>query len=312
MQNFASWLGGIGAVLLATLSPAAADSCRLKQLASVEAELDPADKLMIHTRVDDQPTLMQLDTGAAVSVMFQYAVDRWGLSHSPARALAAGSDGIRLAEITTVPSLALGNLVSEGTRFPISPMDESRTANAAGLFGADYLRNYDVEIDLADRKVNLFSQDHCKGKVVYWANEYNATDVRIDASGWIKLYVELDGTSIEALLDTGADANFLDLRAAHNRFGLSPDSPDMVPGTAVIGAGGGAVPGYRHIFKSLKLGDLTIQNPRFTVVPSAEGVCLSCRRFAATPDITIGMNLLKHLRLYIAYEERRIYYTVSP
>ncbi len=37
-----------------------------------------------------------------------------------------------------------------------------------GILGADMLRNVDLDLDFAAGKLNLVSQDHCSGNVVYW------------------------------------------------------------------------------------------------------------------------------------------------
>jgi hypothetical protein len=46
-----------------------------------------------------------------------------------------------------------------------------------GILGLDILAAYDLELDLAHDKVNLFARDHCTGKVIYWSSPGGAVAV---------------------------------------------------------------------------------------------------------------------------------------
>ncbi len=42
--------------------------------------------------------------------------------------------------------------------------------HVVGVIGTDLLGKFDVDLDIAHKKLNLFSPDHCKGQVVYWTH----------------------------------------------------------------------------------------------------------------------------------------------
>jgi predicted aspartyl protease len=302
------------ALLLGALPVAAMadEACSLKRIASADAELTPNDLLVVHTKINDQPVLMGIDTGAAISVMFDGPAARLGLPRTPIKEFIYGVDGRMLSQQAEVRKLQIGGRFRSHDDFPVSPSDAGNP-DIVGLLGSDYLSNYDLEIDLADHEVNLFDQDHCPGKVVYWTNSYNASDVHIDPiTGEIRIYVDLDGDRIGAVIDTGASQTALRLSAARGRFGLSSDSPGVERIGDSVGIGGQQMPLYRYGFKTLKFGDLTIHNPSVDLLSMRDGFMPLDTRVSSSdmPDMLVGMSLLKHLRLYIAYGERRIYYTV--
>lgn len=190
----------------------------------------------------------------------------------------------------------------------------------AGTLGADLLRNYDVDIDFGAHRLNLFSQDHCPGKVVYWASANVAVvPMHVVNSGHIIVPVTLDAHQIDAVLDTGASYSMLTAEAAQDTFGLGPNSPDMIKTGDLRGPLESGV--YRHTFKSLGLQGLAIENP--TLLIHENLVKVSETRAASTgsripdtnesngmTDLILGLNELHHLHLYIAYREQKLY--ISP
>jgi hypothetical protein len=135
-------------------------------------------------------------------------------------------------------------------------------------------------------------------------------------SGHIILPVVLDGHPFDAVLDTGSSATFISQDVAHNTFGLDQSSPGMV---RVSDDGGpGTVPVYRHTFKTLALEGLSIANPGIDIfekvgssrIPPHLGSRLSdSDESGGNTDFVLGLNELRHLHLYIAYKEQKLYIT---
>lgn len=95
----------------------------------------------------------------------------------------------------------------------------------SGTLGPSLLANYDVEIDPAHQKLNLFSQEHCAGKVVYWTRSaVAAVLIRLDDFLHIILPVTLDGQYFEATLDTGSSISQLVYEIAEDKFGWDKDA----------------------------------------------------------------------------------------
>src|SRR5262249_40529932 len=81
-----------------------------------------------------------------------------------------------------------------------------------GILGPDYLKNFDLDFD--KRELNLISQDHCKGRVVYWTDYYVNLPFRLGQGDHIEFSVMLDGQKLSAVLDTGAWWTVLSMTSA--------------------------------------------------------------------------------------------------
>ena len=223
------------------------------------------------------------------------------------------SDGSQLDHFVKIPDVAIGASHFEAVKFLLARFDERTGHDMKGILGANLLRNFDVEIDPAARKVNLFSPDHCEGKVVYWAPTYTDLPVNVDSHGQIELTMLLDGHEVDAVLDTGAPRTTLDYGYVQRTFDLDSDSPAI---ERISGEGKNAV--FRARFKSLVAGDVTIKNP----VIDLSVDLVARRRMAEALDsghsgsaamhhtkLVLGMDVLKALHLYIAYGEEKLYIT---
>ena len=191
-----------------------------------------------------------------------------------------------------------------------------------GIFAADFMQRYDIDIDFAAKKLNYFLPDHCDGKAIYWPAGIVAA---VPFKGWasytdnqIKLTVKLDGHEIPATLDTGATSSTLDAATAHQLFDVSPDSPGAKP-LGTMGPNGGKVFGWT--FKTLEVGGITIDDPHLRILPALMGrgdnstltADSHIRRITdgMQPTMLIGMDTLRKLHLYIAVKEKKLYVTAG-
>ena len=253
-----------------------------------------------------------LDTRLPRSTLFEGAIRQQGLPESSVNDVYVDIDARPLYFESRVPSLDLGGLV-----FPtmgILVAQRTMTLNGqqlAGVLGADLLRYTDVEIDPKSGKLNLYSQDHCEGKVVYWAKEYFVSPLHIRRDEEMEMDVELDGQPLHAVLSTGIGDSLLQLRAAAKRFGLDEHSPGMVAAEPVTDLSGYPVATYHYPFKTLKFGELTINNPTIRVAETGtQPIVHTHINPDFTADLLIGMNFLKKFHLYLANKEDKVYYTI--
>jgi hypothetical protein len=99
------------------------------------------------------------------------------------------------------------------------------------------------------------------------------------------------------VLDTATTMTSMDLDTAKSSYGIEPESAGLElvkmnrPGAA-----------YSYHFKTLTFGGVTVTNPEFRL----ESYELS-KIPAWAPTVFIGMNVLRQLHLYIAYEEHTLY-----
>jgi hypothetical protein len=130
--------------------------------------------------------------------------------------------------------------------------------------------------------------------------------------------VKLDGQILSANLDTGASRSTLNLSVAEGDFHLNEKQPDMIPVGRMRDKDDSIV--FRHAFKSLSFEGLTISNPSLDIIPDLERGQMERPPATGTrmpdssveqklPDLLIGMDILRHLHLYIAYKEQKLYMT---
>jgi len=311
---------GIALALWAPASFAASD-CGLKQIASVPIEVTANNLLMMDVTINGIPVKMRVDTGGATSVLNQKFADRAGLPVESMQAAFYGLTGRALDRKTRVETLRLGSAVSRNADFAIMPAgDDGTGGEPVGLFGADYLQNYDVEFDFAGGKMNLFDHQHCVDRVVYWAPEFFKSGIHY-ATGSIlhtpMMNIAVDGKNMLGLIDTGAPTTVMRLATAEGRLDLSLDSPDVHKIGQGTGVEGVKLDTYTHVFKSLTFGDITLHDTTMMIMPintaaHVEKIGSHLKENATDePDVLVGMSLLKMLHVYLSYSENALYYTIG-
>jgi predicted aspartyl protease len=306
--------GAFTAVFLA--SNTIADKCKLGRIATMDFTGDG--DIIIPVSIEGSKVPMAVDTGAPASAVDPVVATNL---HLIERRMMQGFMYDRAGEPFTyvaIPhDLALGEMHASNPHLLVWPSPMTKDGHMGGTLAADVLLHFDVDIDFAAHKLNLFSQDHCPGKVVYWTNDNVAVvPIHVVNSGHIVVPVTLDGHSFDAVLDTGSSFTVLAQEAAHNTFGLQPNSSDMTKVSEDEGPG--TVPVYRHTFRNLGLEGLSVANPSIDIfenigksrTPPHLGSRLSdADESGGNTDLILGLNELQHLHVYIAYKEQKLYIT---
>ncbi|HEX3653101.1 MAG TPA: retroviral-like aspartic protease family protein [Rhizomicrobium sp.] len=305
---------------------AAENSCPpLTMVASVNMQIGSDGRIYVPAAINGTPKSLLLDTGGVITEITRAAADELKLPtrRTDLEIIGVTGDTTRVA---ARGDLTLGNLHAERVDFMLLPsMHElaSDISDAVGILGPNLLRSYDLDLDFAGKKVNLISQNHCEGKVVYWpASSVAVVPIRVNSAGHIFLPVTLDGQKLTAQLDTGASGSVLDLAVAQNELGVklggsdTPEEGTMANGMAKT---------YSHRFKTLELEGIGIANPRFDLVPDRMSGKQtdpgdSLKGGSRLPvgdteiglgDMLLGMDILHHLHVYIAYKEEKLYLTAA-
>ena len=271
----------------------------------------------VPAKVDGHRVVMLLDTGGVFSEISDRTAAALDLDEreAPFQIVdVAGRSSHRLAHAT---AFTLGRLHTSSIDFIVYHAEDDNPFN--GVIAPNILTGYDVEFDFAAHRVNLLSQDHCPGRVIYWHPRTVAVvPIRVARSGHIIVPVMLDGHSIDAMIDTGASRTTLSQTAAEGDFGLklgSASSPyaGPLPGSPHSNT-------YRHRFATLDFGGVAVANLTAWIIPDlmhneiahapALGSRLSqTREPDRLPDLILGMDVLRHLHLYVAYKEQKMYVT---
>ncbi len=297
-----------------------ADDCKLARIADLNVEISHG-KIFVPVSIESANRLMAIDTGAPLSALDPQTATNLNLvTRRIYQGAMFNAAGEQFTQMAIIHMLGIGQLRAQDARVLVWPSRMSQDPQMGGVLGADLLRHYDIDIDLANRKVGLFSQDHCPGKVVYWTSDHVAViPMHVVNSGHIAVPVTLDGHEFDAILDTGSYNTYLSLEAAQNVYGLRPDSPELVRDSNANGPGG--VPLYRHTFEALTLEGLKIANVPVVVwhnmlkfgvsqTPPIGSRLSDSDESGGVTDMMLGLHELRNLHVYIAYKEEKIY--VSP
>ncbi len=317
-----SWLIHLSGALLAAwpavTAGARAEECRLERVASLAMTQAPPG-LLVPVKINGHAKFMIVDTGAPLSAVDPQIASGLRLA---TRRIRQGtmftSRGRSFTEMATIFELRMGTMRAADLKFLVYPKRLSGSGDIAGFLGADFLRHYDVEFDFRANRLNLFSQNHCPGKVIYWpADTVAVVPMRISGSGHIIVPVTLEGRALNALFDTGAFATILALETAEKEFGLTPGSPDTPEATSSPRS---AVPYYEHVFRDLTLEGISIKNP--TVFIRADLMRRGMAKWTSTgtrigsagtsggaTSLILGMNELRGLHILISYKEQKLYIT---
>ncbi|GAA0536770.1 putative aspartyl protease [Rhizomicrobium palustre] len=302
-------------------SAAEAEDCKpLKMLASIPLKTnDDLTRLYVPVEIAGKPTHMILDTGASSTVITKKIADDDGLLLTDAPIKLYGLTGRYTDKKATAP-LKLGRIAFDNVQFMVDPQ-EWDSADVAGLLGANVLSLFDVSIDPANKKLDILSQEHCPHNVIYWpAAGYSEIPIeRMDGHA-LTIEVKLDGKPILAQIDTGAPNSTIFINTAVKNYGVKPGDAET-PKHGILN-GDENLTTYSHTFKTLDFDGVAVNNPQLRLIPDKisepltyipTGSRIGQKLDGAKPEMLIGMNILRHMHLYIAYKENAIYFTpASP
>ena len=281
----------------------------------------------VEAMIGDKPVTLLVDTGSPFSMITRQTTRELNLTVGPA-SIAGGLGrtevrnvaGQRSDQQAKLPSITLGRLRQEGVYFFVDPSDRGTGPGSFdGILGADLLANVDADFDFAAKKLNLISQNHCDGKVVYWAAPKLATiPFRYDRSAHITFPIRLDDKRVTAMLDTGAYNTALNLNVARRSFNFDANAPDVEKIGQLQGSYAANV--YRKKFKTITLDGVVVNNPVIDLLPdmtsrpsaaAPDAGSLIRNTDANLPDVILGMNVLSKLHVYVAYKEAKLYITAA-
>lgn len=298
-----------------------AESCALSGIASVALVKSSDHSWLAPVQINGVTAYMQIVPSAPRTLLFKPGADGITFERVPLETHGGTRiyNGNELSQAGRISLLALGAANTRNVDLPIAKLPEEDDQRAAGRLGLDFLGQFDVELDLKNRKLNLFSPQHCPGKVVYWSHDYSQLPITIDGAGHVLLAMALDGKPVTAMVNTLSNRTYMQFNVAKHIFGLTR-ATDGVVRTSEQTYGKFAEPLFTYPFHSLAAGDLSVQNPKIYLLgdvrdPVCNGkvqvVGSTNMLFQCTPDIdvSLGTNVLAALRLYFAFGEKTVYFT---
>jgi hypothetical protein len=272
--------------------------------------------------INGKETHFLLDTGSSLTQIGQATAEALNLVIGPGSIEMYDIRGHASNSMAAIPQFVLGRLGGTHGIFPVAPNLDAETPDPFdGIFSLDYLQQHDVEMDFGNDLLNVFSSDHCPGHVVYWnASAVTVIPFILDDRR-ITIPVMLDGHRLNALIDTGTAHTSLRIDIAETQFGLNLGSPETPENGALNGDA--SLKTYDHTFGKLSFGDITVADPRITIIPNVAGVTNDTWRRVTrlyrvelinAPQLILGMDALRQLRIYVAFGEGKLYisHTSTP
>jgi predicted aspartyl protease len=309
------------ACLLGLTGPALAETCAAPQLLNtVKLErLNDQGLVGMPVTLNGVEKKFLLDTGGGMANYISGAVAEELKLNLVAGRPSFDARGNTFDRVTTIRQVTLGSATIGNVRFGVAPDLGFDGVLSAGHFARRVLgeAGADLDIDFAAMRLNVYAPDHCAGAGITWPHQaLAAVPVTLD-QGHIQFPVTLDGQALTAIIDTGAPWTVFDIARARRKLGFTPTAASAPPGTPPDDP---AEQIYFRQYTALAFEGVTIANPLMVLRPFSIGggrndpVNLGSRaRHASadqrTPDIIIGMEVLRHLHLYYAANEEKLYIT---
>jgi hypothetical protein len=317
---------------------ARAEDCGpLKQITSLNMTPLPGGRFMVPVTINGTQQQLLLNTAGGITSLMQNSANAMGLQPIDASHIKLLSTNGNVSQNYVQIDFQLGAIHDPTLQLIVTPQGGGNTPPFVGSLAGDFLGLNDAEMDFAGRKLNIFSKDHCPGHVLYWNPTAVAvlpitlqTATNLDSrTGYMRyayrgshiiVPVSIDGKDFKATINTGSPTSSMDMNTAKFIFGITADSPGSVP----VKNGNDGDPAHQsfiHTFSSLTFDTVTVTNARFLVYPDLIGARdpnngmdteNRARHFddnVGRTDISIGMDVLRKLRLYVAYGERKLYVT---
>jgi hypothetical protein len=312
----------------ALFASAHADECGpLQRAASVDITMTPAGLPMVPMTLNGSPRKFLFGTAGGLSTISKSAADSLNLQAVSTRTKLVSSNGNATQQFVSVASFAYGGLAGKDLQLMISPDPNLGSPNlpADGELTNDMMDRYDTDMDFSGSKLSYFLTDHCEGHVVYWTNVVpSVVPFRRGQPGsrniydtHIRFHVMLDGKDVLAVMNTEIPRSQLNAKAAEANFNLTGDTQGTVP---IGNMSGRKVFGY--VFKTMSFGNITVNNPHIVVIPEIMGLNDPNNSGRADSrikkidddleaDLSVGMDVLKKLHIYIATKENKLYITAA-
>jgi hypothetical protein len=297
----AAWRAALRVAVLVVLASrpamAAGDACRLVKLAELPVSFTREQRPLIAVSANGTTLSMELSTQSPFSIISTRTVAQLGLpSRTPDfEGGEVDINNTKLTKTVTIPAFTLGQgMLSEATVF----VDSSNNVGFNyydGIIGQDILHHFDIELDLGHSRIALFSRDHCRDKVVYWPGDYGELPLDASALHYLIFRASVDGKETVTTIGTSEPVSVVPRDVAISRFHVDASASASACDNAV------KVPGFAEI----DLGGTVIVHP---------GIAASCEHpicpmWDYQPDLLLGLNHLKRLRIFIDNADSKIFFS---
>jgi predicted aspartyl protease len=277
---------------------AAAQDCR----PSPEAELTVmamGNVPVVTVRINGGTADFLFDTGAERTIMTAAAAKRLGVdAHYEYERRMRSIGGAVAGGDARVRSFGLGGMALSDFRILVGPVSLPMFMGKPidGLLGADFLSDYEVDLDLEHRRIILFAPPPCRIAMPVWSGPYATIEANRSLHDRLFFPVSLDGHGLAALIDTGAQLTTLDAESAA-AVGVTGMALARDPVTTLRGAAAEVVRSHAHRFAELQIDGERLRDQ--TIMVAKLGL--------QDADLVLGADFLRWQRVWLSYRSHRIF-----
>jgi len=277
-------------------------ACTLTQIVSLDMSIEDDGEVAIPAAINGHNGLLLIDTGSIESSINQAFAAQLNLRMRLGNNIYYLPGGVPIFQVANVDKLQLGPMSASDVWLQVVPW-RTLEHDVFGMLAPDIMHNYDMDFDFAAGKLNIFSQDHCEGQVVYWTKQpYSKVPMSLDNDGHIIVPALLDGKKVKAVVDTGTGRSTIRMDMATALFGITEKSPGLKANGSVAVNRAVDAQMYHYPFASLTFEGVTVQTPVIDI--------LGGERFEGKEaEMILGIQTLRQMHMYIAYREHMIYLT---
>ena len=233
----------------------------------------------------------------------------------------AGQDGSAGAQTRVrIASFTIGRATGSNLQFLVANDAEmGKSEPYDGLLTGDFFKQYDVELDFGGHQINYLTPTKCTDpdKVVLWPHSAVAVIPMTMADGKISVPVSIQGHQVNAVIDTSSPRTVMRRDIAELIVGIKADTPEMMPVSGL--SDGKGQPVYGHTFSQISFpGGVAADNVPALIQTNSLTHEIKGEWFwelgafdgrADIPDLTLGMDVLHQLHLYVVYGQKNLYAT---
>jgi predicted aspartyl protease len=285
-------------VLLARCGTTPAIDCNLTMVAQMPLQVEHH-LLVVPVGINGKWVRLVVDSGAQWTILNETAAERLKLPRDPRQvARSAGIGGATTVNGALIDRLVIGNAHFQTVdRLAVGNLDPTASElNVDGLLGADILLGFDMDIDVPDQKLTLYSPRVCPDARPPWPEQAVELTGVTALKDRVRLPFELDNVAGTALLDTGAQGNVLGVTMAR-RMGLNDQTMAGDPVVRQHGVGPQETVSRLHRFSQMRVGTIVFESPKMAVLPSdLQG-----------GDALLGEPFLQGRRVWISFRSRQVF-----
>ena len=254
---------------------------------------------IVAVRINGGTADFLFDTGAERTIISAAAAKRLGVAAHyeyarPMRSLGGAVSG----GDARLRSFELGGMAVSNFTILVGPVSLPSVDGKPieGLLGADFLADYEIDLDLAHRRISLFAPPPCPVGAPAWSTTYSTIAANRSLHDRLFFRVRLDGRPLAALIDTGAQLTTLDADTAA-AVGVTGLSLARDPVTTLRGATAEPVTSRAHRFAELQIDSEMLRDQTIMVT----------RLGLQDADLVLGADFLRWQRVWLSYASHRIF-----